>query len=77
MNTEYFSKYSQASSQLSKGHLEEALLNFNFLYEQFEEKKSYLWQRGLTLYFLGRYEEAFQQFGKVLLFDFVFLKSKF
>lgn len=45
-----------------QGEIGGSLADFNKLYEQNPSMRSYLWQRGLSLYYLGQFEDGAKQF---------------
>ena len=45
-----------------RGEVEDSLLHFDRVYAQCPELRPYLWQRGISLYYANRFDEASHQF---------------
>lgn len=45
-----------------QGDVEGSLTDFNQVYETAPNMRPYLWQRGLSLYYMGQYSEGSRQF---------------
>lgn len=52
----------QAETDFLAGRVEESMVNFDQVAQQRPDVAPQLWQRGIALYYTGRYEECRQQF---------------
>lgn len=54
--------FERANSDLLAGRFEEAATGFDQLVRLLPDEEPYLWQRGITLYYVGRYQDCREQF---------------